>query len=154
MRRARDAAPDFTLGTVGGAARSLRQILAGGPVLLAFFKVSCPVCQFTFPFLERLFRGQGLQVIGISQDEAPATAEYHRRFGITFPSLLDPARDNYPVSNAFGISHVPTLFLVEPDGAIALASEGFSRRDIAALGERAGVAVFGSAENIPEFKPG
>ena len=44
-------APDFTLPTVQGGQVSLRQALAKGPVVLVFFKVSCPVCQYALPFL-------------------------------------------------------------------------------------------------------
>ena len=38
-------APDFTLPTIDGEQVSLKEALQKGPVLLAFFKVSCPVCQ-------------------------------------------------------------------------------------------------------------
>ena len=154
MRKVGDPAPDFTLQALGAARQSLKELLNRGPVLLAFFKVACPVCQFTLPFLERVARGTGLQVVGVSQDGAQATSEFHQRFGITFPSLLDSSQDQYAVSNSFGISHVPSLFLVEPDGRISLASDGFSRRELMAAGERAGVMVFEPGEKVPDFKPG
>ena len=38
-------APDFSLATVRGDQVSLAELLKKGPVVLAFFKVSCPVCQ-------------------------------------------------------------------------------------------------------------
>ena len=47
-------APDFTLPTLEGQKVSLKQLLQHGPVVLAFFKVSCPVCQYAFPLYERL----------------------------------------------------------------------------------------------------
>jgi len=46
-------APPIALATLDGEKVSLGEALKKGPVLAAFFKVSCPVCQFTFPFLER-----------------------------------------------------------------------------------------------------
>jgi peroxiredoxin len=49
-------APDFALSTLEGKQFSLRQALERGPVIAAFFKVSCPTCQYTFPFLERLHK--------------------------------------------------------------------------------------------------
>ena len=42
-----------------GSEHSLEEILARGPALLAFYKVTCPVCQNTFPFLERIYEGAG-----------------------------------------------------------------------------------------------
>ena len=43
-------APDFTLRAMDGKQFSLRDALARGPVVAAFFKISCPTCQYTFPF--------------------------------------------------------------------------------------------------------
>jgi peroxiredoxin len=147
-------APAFRLQSLAGAAVSLDDILAKGPALLAFYKISCPVCQLTFPFLERLAAGSGVQIIGISQDDFGATTAFNQRFGVTFPTLLDSAKENYPASNAFGITNVPTMFLVEADGEIAKTISGFSKRDLEAVGTRAGVTAFRADENVPEWKAG
>lgn len=133
----------------------MKDLLARGPVLLAFFKVSCPVCQYTFPFLQRLHEsGNGIAIIGVSQDKAAATREFNQEFGVAFPMLLDDGAAGYPVSNAFGIQTVPSLFLIEPDGAISLSANGFVKQDLEALGQRLGAAVFQAGERIPEYKPG
>jgi len=147
-------APAFQLQNLSGATVSLAEILAKGPALLAFYKIGCPVCQLTFPYLERLAAGSGIQIIGISQDDVGASTAFNQRFGITFPTLLDQAKDNYPASNAFGITNVPTMFLVEPDGHIANTISGFSKRDLEALGARTGVSTFRADENVPEWKAG
>jgi peroxiredoxin Q/BCP len=154
MLEAGALAPSFRLKDLGGAAVSLEEILSKGPALLAFYKVSCPVCQLTFPFLERLATGPSIQIIGISQDDASATQGFNQRFGVTFSTLLDPAKESYPASNSFGITNVPSMFLVEPDGHIASAFSGFSKRDLDALGQRAGVPAFRANENVPEWKAG
>ena len=67
-------APSFQLKDLDGKLRTLEEMLAGGPVLVAFYKVSCPVCQFTLPFLERLHQGAGgsVQFVAVSQDDAGA----------------------------------------------------------------------------------
>jgi len=147
-------ASEFDLASLAGGCRSLHQILSGGPALLAFFKVSCPTCQLTFPFLERLAAGSAFQVIGISQDDGGDTQGFMRRFGVTFPMLLDKSEDGYPASNAYGITTVPSMFLIEPDGRIAAAFNGFSKREMEALGARAAVAAFQPGEQVPEWKAG
>jgi len=153
-------APDFRMARlVDGAAAgevSLGDLLLRGPAVLAFFKISCPVCQMTFPFLERIHTAAGaaLPIYGISQNDARDTAEFARTFGITFPLFLDDEDDDFVVSNAYGISSVPTIFVVESDGTISLAGEGWSRREIAALGERAGVNPLRPSDNVPELKAG
>src|SRR5215469_12505215 len=82
------AAPDFTLPTVDGQRVSLEDALKKGPVVLAFFKVSCPVCQYAFPFFERMFqanRGAHVTFIGISQDNPKNTQAFLKEFGVSFP---------------------------------------------------------------------
>ena len=148
-----DRAPDFRLPLHRGGELALPELLAGGPVLLAFYKVSCPVCQLTFPFLERIHQGGRLRIYGVSQNDAGDTAGFNRAFGVTFPVLLDPERA-FPASNAFGITNVPTLFLVEPDGVISWKLDGWSKRDVQDLGARAGVNPFRDQEFVPEWKAG
>jgi peroxiredoxin len=147
-------APHFRLQGLSGSTCSLQEILADGPVLLAFFKISCPVCQLTAPYLERLAANNSLQVIGISQDDASATGGFAHRFGLTFPTLLDSSQDDYPASNAYGISSVPTVFVLERDGTISRSFAGFSKRDFEEIGARAGVSPFGPEDHVPEWKAG
>ncbi len=147
-------APSFRLKSLAGGVVSLEEILAKGPALLAFFKVSCPVCQLTFPYLERLAASSSLQIVGISQDDDNATRGFNQRYGITFSTLLDPSKESYPASNAFGITTVPALFLVEQAGEIAKLVSGFSKRDLESLGQRAGVQTFQPEDNVPEWKAG
>lgn len=159
--RAGHRAPDFKLARLeNGAARGtaeLRKLSAGGPVLLAFFKSSCPVCQMTLPFLERIHRGRApgsLAVYGVSQDDAETTQDFSGQFAISFPMLLDTEESGYPASNAYGIGHVPSLFLVERDGTIAWSLEGFNKREIAAVAGQAGVNPFRPDEDVPEWRAG
>jgi peroxiredoxin len=146
-------APQFTLQDLAGVPHSLAQILARGPVLLALYKISCPVCQMTLPFLERIADGS-LQIVAISQDDRASTLRFQAKFRVTMTTLLDREDDGYPVSNAFGITHVPSLFLVEPDGVISLASDGFSKSDLEAIGARAGASPFRPEEPVPAWKAG
>jgi len=147
-------APSFQLKSLDGEKRSLEDILAKGPALLAFYKVSCPVCQLAFPYLERLAAGSSLQIIAISQDDDSSTKSFNQRFGVTFPTLLDQSKDGYPASNAYGISTVPSLFLVEKDAQISKSFSGFSKRDLEAVGQRAGVQPFRPEDNVPDWKAG
>ncbi len=150
-------APDFQLRDLTGRLRTRSEISGGKPVLLAFFKVSCPTCQYAFPFLERIYCGrtrQDIAMYAISQDDAESTREFDGEFGITLPTLLDTEEEGYPASNAYGLSHVPSLFLVEPDGRISLAITGFDKNGMEELGRRLGKEPFEPGERVPEWKPG
>lgn len=147
-------APDFTLPDLGSAPRSLQDLLTPGPVLLAFFKVSCPTCQYTFPFLERLQGGRA-RVFGVSQDNQRHTEQFRREYGVTFPVLLDAASEEYLVSNAYGLTHVPSLVWVEPDGKISLTSVGFVKADLEQIARRAGpLELFHKNERVEAFRAG
>ena len=154
MLEAGSKAPAFHLKNLNGTSVALQDALTKGPALLAFFKIGCPVCQLTFPYLERLAGNPRVQILGISQDDLDATKFFNERYGVTFPTLLDESKDGYAASNAFGISTVPSLFLVETDGSVSKAFSGFSKRDLEALGERVGVKPFLPDDKVPDYKPG
>ena len=157
-------APKINLAFLDGKKFSLEDALKRGPVIAAFFKVNCPVCQFTFPYLERIFQAYGgngaFTLIGVSQNDASETKKFNREFGVTFPVLLDE-RGKYPVSNAYGLTNVPTVFLISTAGEIETSSVGWSRQDIeqlnqklARLSGKSAVRVFAPGEKIPDYTPG
>ncbi|MBZ5612097.1 MAG: TlpA family protein disulfide reductase [Acidobacteriia bacterium] len=154
MAAAGEQAPAFQLKSLKGGDQSLQKILSQGPALLAFYKIGCPVCQLTAPYLERLSASRKLQIVGVSQDDGDSTRSFNQRFGVTFPTLLDEAAAGYPASNGYGVSSVPSLFVVETDGRISKSFSGFSKQDLEEVGERAGVAPFGPEDRVPEFKAG
>lgn len=159
----RAKAPDFELKTLEGKKFSLHEELARGPVVLAFFKVSCPTCQYAFPFLERLHKAygdKGFKLVGVSQNEAKETAAFAKEFGVTFPLLLDDTR-TYPVSNAYGLTNVPTVFWIAQDGEIEVSSVGWLKADfeqvnrkMADAGKIVAATVFKPGEDVRDFRAG
>jgi peroxiredoxin len=157
-------APRFSLRALDGNQFALDKLLERGPVVAAFFKVSCPVCQFTFPFLERMskrYGGDGVTFLGISQDDARASKDFATEFGVTFSMLLDEKQKGYPASNAYGLTNVPTIFLIETDGTVRISCMGFDKKDLesiaAALAERKRIVpteLFRPDEAVPAHKPG
>jgi len=155
-------APGFSLKALDNKQYSLNTLLERGPVVAAFFKISCPVCQFAFPFLERLYKsygGDGVTFLGISQDDARATQNFAKEYGVTFPLLLDES--GYPVSNTYGLTNVPTIFLIDTDGTVKVSSMGFDKKDLEAiaanLAQRKRISLaplFRPDEVIPANKPG
>jgi peroxiredoxin len=147
-------APAFDLKTMDGKRFSLTEALGRGPVLLAFFKVSCPVCQYAFPYLDRLhkaYRQKGYTLAGISQNDPKDTAAFNKEFGVTFPVLLDDTH-SYPVSNAYGLTNVPSLFWIAPDGEIEVSSVGWLKADFEEINRK--MAEAGKSTKSPLFKPG
>lgn len=156
-------APDFKLQAMDGKQVSLRDALGHGPVLAAFFKVSCPVCQYAFPFLERIYKaygGKNVTIVGVSQNDKKDSAAFAKEYGITFPILLDDT-NTYPVSNAYGLTNVPSIFWIDPDGEIEISSVGWDRKDVEEMNRKAAQltgtgpkAVFRAGEQIDDFRAG
>src|SRR5437868_3049963 len=111
------AAPEVSLPDIHGQQFSLHAALEKGPVVLAFFKVTCPVCQYAMPFVERMYRAlKGkAQIVAVSQHPKKETDLFLREYAITMPVLLDDP-GHYPASNAYHLTNVPTIFLIEPSG--------------------------------------
>ena len=156
-------APEFELKALDGKRFSLNEELGHGPVVLVFFKASCPTCQYALPFFERLhkaYRDKGISLVGVSQNDAKETAAFMKEFGITFPVLLDDTR-SYPASNAYGLTNVPTIFWIGQDGEIEVSSVGWLKADfeeinrkLAEAGKSAPAAMFRPGEEVRDFRAG
>jgi len=123
-----------------------------GPVVLAFFKVTCPVCQMAAPKVAALAAG-GARVVAIGEDPSPALHTYRSRYAQDVRTLTEPRP--YPASDAYGVTAVPTLFLVDGEGRIADAVGGWDRDGW----NRVAVAVGAGPVSTPEdglaaFRPG
>ena len=85
------------------------------------------------------------------------------RYGEASPDglLLLDELSSYPVSNAYGLTNVPTLFWIAQDGEIQLSSVGWLRSDMEQLNremaQRASartLPLFRADERVPDFKAG
>jgi peroxiredoxin len=156
-------APEIQLKAIDGKKFSLQEELARGPVVLVFFKVSCPTCQYALPYYERLHKAYGKKGVGLfalSQNDVKDTAAFVKEFGITFPVLLDDTR-SYPASNSYGLTNVPTMFWIAQDGEIELSSVGWVKADFESINRKMAEAdrvspsiVFRPGEDVRDFRAG
>jgi len=155
---ASSAAPRVLFRTTEGLAISTADVVARGtsrPVLLAFFKTSCPICQLTWPYLERLHRaygGKAVHVVGVSQNDAEESRRFFEEWGrVTFDLVLDP-EPRFDASNAFHVDAVPHFVLVSPTGSVEEVFEGWSKAKMEALGAR--FAASKGMSPVPVVPPG
>ena len=151
-----DSAPDFELNDIDGRPHRLADALARGPAALVFYKSGCPTCQFTFPYIQKIFarigtigKTAGWTLWGISEDDAEETRRFAGEYGITFELLIDEYP--YAVSAAYGLEFVPGVFLIEPDGTINVSDFGFAK---AGLNQIAGFDFFTPNDGLPATRPG
>ncbi len=152
---------DFTARGVDGRLYSTAQARREGLLMLAFYKVTCPVCQFTNPYLEkfRAYEGKGFQIWGVSQDDSDETVEYARTYGnVTFPQVLD---EGLQATVAYDLVSVPTLYLLDSGDHILWQASGWNREEMnrvsEMIAERLGVPAVKIVEDddpAPVFRPG
>ena len=157
-------APDFTLRTSDGKSVYLQELLRRVPVVVAFFKISCPVCQYAFPFYERIakaHKNSGASFLGICQNSVSDAKAFAGEYGVTFPIAIDNDANHYKVSNAYGLTNVPTLFYIAPDGEIEVSSVGWSKSDVddvnrrlAELHNEKTPTLWRAGEDVQDFRAG
>jgi hypothetical protein len=149
--------PDVALETQSGD----RFVPAREEALYGFFKTTCPTSELTWPYFDRIGRigARGLRVYAVSQDGREETAEFHRRLEVELETLYDPPP--WKASAALGLTNVPTLFRVGPDGRILETIVGFQRPRLEALARRAAKLagrttprLFRIGDHIPLIVPG
>lgn len=136
--------------------------LPAGETLYGFFKTTCPTCELSWPFFERIARlaeGGTLAVVAVSQDDPAATARFNDRLGVTLPTLFDP--EPWRASEALGLESVPTFLRVTADGKLRDAVVGFQKQkmqdfgtEAARLAGRPTAAIFQLGEAVPAIQPG
>ena len=152
MLRAGEKARSFTLPAVDGGGE-VTDPWTEGQTVVAFFKVSCPVCKMVAPILSKL-TDAGVRVVAVGEDPPAAITAYNEAYDQRVPALSQPAP--YVVSQAYGLEAVPSIFLIAPDGEIERAVAGWDRDAWNELAAAAGATQPLSTpdDGLRPFRPG
>lgn len=109
---------DFELQTLDGQTVKLSS-LRGKPVLLNFWATWCGPCKYEMPFLQQIhdkYSSQGLKVLEIDINEKPETVQkYLTDNNLTMTVPLDVGAK---VAKSYGLTAIPSSFLIDKDGII------------------------------------
>ena len=129
-------APDFELQSLDGRTVKLSD-LRGKAAVVNFWATWCQPCKLEMPWFEELhqkYKGQGLEMIGISTDDYVASkdsvrdevAKFAKDLGVTYTIL----RGKESVVDAYGgAQFLPTTFYIDRQGKIIANVAGIKGKD-------------------------
>lgn len=142
---------------------TLDRIIAGRTTLIYWIKTECPVCQMAMPYLERMSSklaeggpSDG-QLVVLTQNDPAELDRFRQNYGCRTVSILcEP--EPYPSADSYGLTHVPTWFLVGPDSKILDSGMSFAPSELTACYREFGGTgrLFSDAEEseMPDRRPG
>jgi len=113
------SAPDFGLSNLAGDYVKLSDC-RGKVVFLNIWATWCPPCREEMPSMEALYRklkGRNFEMLAVSvdRDGEKVVRPFAKKYGLTFPVLLDPDNKTYRL---YGLTGVPETFILDKSGAV------------------------------------
>lgn len=126
-----EATPAFALDGLNGESVSFPADLKGQVVAIRFWADWCPFCEGEMRAIEPVYRkleGQGLRILALNvRQDRDIAAAFVEPLGISYQVLLD--RDG-AVARAYGVSGLPTTFIVDRDGRLVTRILGESTSEV------------------------
>lgn len=123
-----EMAPSWSLADPQGNLHSLEDY-RGKVVVMDFWATWCAPCKIAMPGLQDLsdkYKDRGLVVLGVNTWEGAGPQEaidYMNEHGYTYSLLLE----GDDVAEAYGLSALPTFFVIGVDGKVIMNRAGFTR---------------------------
>lgn len=125
-----DTAPNFKLPRLETKGNIQLKSYRGKVVYVDFWASWCGPCRVSLPELNTLrkkYRKQGFEVIAINLDEEKEEAmAFLKEFPVAYPTARD-IEGSTP--DQYGLQGMPTAYLIDKKGKVALVHEGFKKTD-------------------------
>lgn len=111
-------APDFILQDTKEDEIQLSSFRGEKAVIVNFWASWCPPCREEFPLFEKAYEENknNLEIIGVNlQEDIVKINDFASEFSISFPLLLDPARE---VKEKYNVFTQPVTYFIDKNGTI------------------------------------
>ncbi len=133
----------FSKPATDGKTHRLDEMLGRGPVVLTFIKAGCPCSEAAQPFFNKLRDAYpGASIRGVINVPTEAAKRWAKKFGVTYPLLLDPREE---MVRDYGAENSAYVVLINSRGEIAKHWPGYSESMLRELGALL-AGMIGSAE--------
>lgn len=126
-------APEIGLNDLSGHRVDLAS-MRGHVIVIDFWASWCEPCADEMPVLERLYRelhGQGLDIVGVSQDSSAGNiTTFLHRIPVSFPIVHD---SGHAVAGRYNPAHMPTSFIIDRHGVVRYVHNGYHAADAASI---------------------
>jgi len=112
-------APDFVATSLSDSKPVKISSLKGKVVLIDFWATWCGPCKEGLPHTEALykdFKGKGLEVMAVSDEEPGTIKDFFTKSGYSMPVFQDAGRNG---NSAYKIVAIPTTVIIDRDGKLA-----------------------------------
>lgn len=130
-------AHDFTLSDINGNKIILSE-MKGKVVMIEFWATWCPPCRQSIPDLNMIFnkyKDRGFVLLAISLDKGSDAESLIRSFMKEYPMAYTVLLDNGDTGRKYGVSSIPTSFIIDKAGRIANKHIGYSTNSANALSQ-------------------
>ncbi len=124
-------APNFSLKGLEGKKVSLADY-KGKAVLINFWATWCAPCKVEMPWfveLQKQYRDQGFEILGVNEDDAKnraAVSKFSQKTGLNYPVLFG---DDAISKSYGGVEFLPTSYYVGKNGKIVEETAGLASRN-------------------------
>lgn len=122
--------PDFQVSALEGGGSASTKSLKGQAYLIDFWATWCGPCRKLMPDIQAVYdahRKDGLQVLGVTDEDSATVRAFQKRSGFSYPIYLDPQRELF---GALKIDAIPTTVVVDRSGNIVYADVPADRKEL------------------------
>ena len=126
-------APDLSIQTLNGKGTVSIQSLSGKIAVIDFWATWCAPCRVVVPKLGALqarYGAQGLNVLGVSTEDAQDVALFAQRMDVRYAVAVDK---HAQTTRSYGVVSLPTLVVIDKRGIVRDVAVGYDSSEDARL---------------------